>query len=133
MDPAEIPDCPPPTRDIAFDSALDCVRSFELEQISYQIQTCKIYHERRIDMKMAPDSDSICLRCHIDKGEIKLFSDENNMNPKLLPSALYDLSIIEQQLISRISPCINVHMLKHGGIASSGHCVTFPQEINEPA
>ena len=24
-------------------------------------------------------------------------------------------------------------MLKHGGIASSGHCVTFPQEINEPA
>lgn len=24
-------------------------------------------------------------------------------------------------------------MLKHGVIASSGHCVTFPQEINEPA
>lgn len=24
-------------------------------------------------------------------------------------------------------------MLKHGGIASSGHCVTFPQQINEPA
>lgn len=24
-------------------------------------------------------------------------------------------------------------MLNHGGIASSGHCVTFPQEINEPA
>lgn len=28
---------------------------------------------------------------------------------------------------------MNVHMLKHGGIASSGHCVTFPQEINQPA
>ena len=24
-------------------------------------------------------------------------------------------------------------MLKHGGIASAGHCVTFPQEVNEPA
>jgi hypothetical protein len=24
-------------------------------------------------------------------------------------------------------------MLKHGGVASSGHCVTFPQEINQPA
>jgi hypothetical protein len=23
-------------------------------------------------------------------------------------------------------------MLKHGGLASRGHCVTFPQEINEP-
>ena len=84
-------------------------------------------------MKMAPDSDSICLRFHKDKAEIKLFSEENNMNLNFLPSALYDLSIIEQQLISRISPFINVHMLKHGGIASSGYCVTFPQEINEPA
>ena len=133
VDPAEIPDCPPSTRDIAFDSALDCVRSFELEQMFYQIRTCKICHERRIDMKMAPDSDSICLRCHKDKGKIKQFSDENNINPKLFPSALYDFSIIEQQLISRISLCITVHMLKHGGIASSGHYVTFPQEINEPA
>ena len=44
-----------------------------------------------------------------------------------------DLTVIEQQLISRISPCINVHLLNHGGIASSGHCVTFPQEVNEPA
>ena len=24
-------------------------------------------------------------------------------------------------------------MLNHGGIGSSGHCVTFPQEVNEPA
>lgn len=28
MDQAEIPECPSPTRDIAFDSALDCARSF---------------------------------------------------------------------------------------------------------
>jgi hypothetical protein len=44
-----------------------------------------------------------------------------------------DLTVIEQQLISRISPCINVHLLNHGGIGSNGHCVTFPQEVNEPA
>jgi hypothetical protein len=24
-------------------------------------------------------------------------------------------------------------LLNHGGIASSGYCVTFPQEVNEPA
>jgi hypothetical protein len=36
-----------------------------------------------------------------------------------------DLTVIEQQLISRITPCINVHLLNHGGIGSSGHCVTF--------
>lgn len=28
---------------------------------------------------------------------------------------------------------VQVHMLKHGGINSSGHCVTFPQNIDEPA
>jgi hypothetical protein len=62
-----------------------------------------------------------------------MFSTENNMNPGKLPDELNDLSIVEQQLICRIAPCINVHLLKHGGIASSSHCVTFPQEVNEPA
>lgn len=55
------------------------------------------------------------------------------MEPKPSPPEMYDLTIIEQQHISRISPCINVHMLNHGGTASSGHCVTLPQEVNEPA
>ncbi|XP_053405155.1 uncharacterized protein LOC123560749 [Mercenaria mercenaria] len=62
-----------------------------------------------------------------------MFSPENVMDPKPQPDELKHLTTIEQQLICRISPCINVHMLKHGGIASSGHCVTFPQELNEPA
>ena len=44
-----------------------------------------------------------------------------------------DLTLVEQQLISRLSPCINIHMLSHGGLASSGHCVTFPQDINKTA
>jgi len=25
-----------------------------------------------------------------------------------------------------------IHMLKHGGIAANGHCVTFPQNVSEP-
>ena len=62
-----------------------------------------------------------------------MFSAENNMDPGSLPNELTGLTVINQQLIARISPCINVHMLKHGGIASSGHCVTFPQNVNEPS
>jgi len=62
-----------------------------------------------------------------------MFSLENNMEPGILPNALLDLALIEQQLIARILPCMHVCMLKHGGIASTGHCVTFPQEVNEPA
>lgn len=26
-----------------------------------------------------------------------------------------------------------MHLLNHGGIESNGHCVTFQQEVNEPA
>ena len=63
---------------------------------------------------------------------IKMFSKENNMDPGVVPPELKDLTIVEQQLISRISPCINLHMLKHGGLAANGNCVAFSQEVSEP-
>lgn len=28
---------------------------------------------------------------------------------------------------------MHVHLLKHGGIASRGHCIAFPQAVQEPA
>ena len=83
-------------------------------------------------MILQPNTD-ICKRCFNDKNETKMFSKENLMDPGSVPEELQNLSITEQQLICRISPAINVHLLKHGGIAAKGHCVTFPQEINEPA
>ena len=82
-------------------------------------------------MKMA--SDNICVRCNKDKSAIKMFSFENNMDPGDVPGELNNLSVVEQQLVSRLSPAIQVHMLKHGGIAANGHCVAFPQYVNEPA
>ena len=51
------------------------------------------------------------------------------MNPAEVPAELFNISVVEQQLIFSF----HVHMLKHGGIASSGHGVTFHQGINEPA
>ena len=74
-----------------------------------------------------------CARCFKDRSEVKMFSSENNMNPVTMPEELINLSVIEEQLICRISPCINVHMLQHGGKQSSGHCGTYPQDVNEPA
>jgi hypothetical protein len=64
--------------------------------------------------------ENICRRYLSDKNQIKLYSSENNMNPGKLPSELCDMTIIEQQLISKIT----VHLLKHGGVAPSGHCGT---------
>ena len=73
---------------------------------------------------------NVCNPCHTDKSQIKMFSAENYMEPGSLPNELTGLTVIEQQLIARISPSINVHMLKHEGTASSGQCVTFPQNVN---
>ena len=73
----------------------------------------------------------ICNRCKHDKSSVHMFFQENIMYPGPNPDIMQGLSV-EQQLISRISPAVQVHMLKHGGIAASGYCVAFPQNINEP-
>ena len=62
-----------------------------------------------------------------------MFSSQNNMDPLPVPPELQNLTLIEQQLICRIAPVMHIHMLKHGGIAANGHCVTFPQNVDEPA
>jgi signal recognition particle subunit SEC65 len=132
IDEKDIPEAPPLLPDdAAFNRAMDSIRAFELKQMSYDIKHCIVCHERRLDMSMSSTND-VCKRCFRDREPIKMFSSENNMDPGNTPQELMDLTMVEQQLISKISPCINVHMLKHGGIASSGHCVTFPQEVNEP-
>ena len=38
-----------------------------------------------------------------------------------------------QMLIARLAPTVHVHLLKHGGIASKGHCIAFPQAVQQPA
>ena len=43
------------------------------------------------------------------------------------------MSDAEQMLIARLAPTVHVHMLKHGGIASKGHFIAFPQAVQEPA
>ena len=43
------------------------------------------------------------------------------------------MSDVEQMLIARLAPTVHVHMLRYGGIASKGHCIAFPQAVQEPA
>jgi len=75
--------------------------------MNYNIYSCSICNETRIDMNI---KNNICDRCTKDKLSIKMFSKENNMDPGIVPPELKDLTIVEQQLISTISPCINLHM-----------------------
>ena len=51
---------------------------------------------------------------YTDKKNGNMFIAVNNMDPGSLPDGLMGLTVIEQQLVERISSCINVHLLKHG-------------------
>ena len=62
-----------------------------------------------------------------------MFSKENQMDPGVVPPELEGLTVVEQQLICKIAPAIQLHMLKHGGVAAKGHSVTFAQAIDQPA
>ena len=101
--------------------------------ISYEIKICSVFLEARIMMKMSRSSKGVGQRCTNDKSDVKMFSGENHMDPGDVPAALSGLTLAEEFLISMVSLCINVHMLNHGGLVSSGHCVTFPQAVDERA
>ena len=57
----------------------------------------------------------------------------NNMDPMTVLEIFCGMSGAEQMLIARLAPTVHVHLLKHGGIASKGHCIAFPQAVQELA
>ena len=122
----DLPPPPPLSGDTHFNKVLDCMRAFEIQQMSYDFKLCTICHERTLKMKMS--IPGICNRCQRDKSSVRMFSQEDSMYPVPVPDIMQGLSLVEQQLIS---PALQVHMLKLRGIAASGYCVAFPQNINE--
>lgn len=60
-----------------------------------------IYKERRLLLKMS--TNVIRIRCFKDKHNTKLLSSYNNIDTGKLPLEFKDLTITEQQLVSRLS------------------------------
>jgi hypothetical protein len=121
---------PPLSDNFHYSKAMDSIRAFELQQMSFFFflkKCCSVCCERGLDLWR----QRMFVNAAIWKNSIKMFSSDNNMGPGPLPPEFIDLTFIQQQLNCRITPRINAHMLNHGGIASSGHCVTFSQEIHD--
>jgi len=112
------------------DNAYFAIRKFEVEQMADMFSCCEVCNERRLEGKV---TRNMCNRCRRDKKVPKVWSEENNINPMSVPEELSEMSDAEQMLIARLAPTVHVHMLKHGGIASWGHCIAFPQAVQEPA
>ncbi|XP_078350740.1 uncharacterized protein LOC144635515 [Oculina patagonica] len=96
----------------------------------YQFSCCDVCKERRLECK---GTGNVCTRCRKDRNDPKVWSNDNQMDPMAVPQELSGMSDAEQMLIARLAPTVHVHMLKHGGIASKGHCIAFPQAVQEPA
>ena len=54
----------------------------------------------------------------------------NNMHFLPTPPYLKNLTTVEMALISKITVVMNVHVLRYGMLASKGHCISLPQEMN---
>ncbi|KIY48070.1 hypothetical protein FISHEDRAFT_13749, partial [Fistulina hepatica ATCC 64428] len=96
------------------DSAVDeleCLRAFDTALDSLQYDSCTICHEAGFQMNFQRGECSCCRR---DTEEIKLWSDGNNVNPKLdIPPELTGLTAIEEMLIAR-SKCVIQVRWAHG-------------------
>ncbi|KAL9962439.1 hypothetical protein ACROYT_G031543 [Oculina patagonica] len=128
----DLPPPPPAGSSQLEDNAYVAIRAFEVEQMTYKFRCCDICQERRLEGK---GTANMCSRCRNDKKDpdCKVWSDKNEVDPMSVPEELSDMTDAEQMLISRLAPTVHVHMLKHGGIASRGHCIAFPQAVQEPA
>lgn len=91
-----------------------------VNQMTYRFSHCDVCKARLLEGK---GTGNMCTCHRRDKKVPRVWSGENNMDPLPIPvelSGMSGMSDAEQ-------------MLRHGGIASKGHCIAFPQAVQEPA
>ena len=104
------------------------------KSIQYSMYQCKICFEAwPVKGKVRSKSAYICQRCSSDKKTPKKFSAGNQMIPSCIPNELQDLTQIEEMLIARALPILNVYVKPGGQRGFSGHCINLPQEVSELA
>ena len=104
--------------------------------IQYNMYQCKICFEAwPLKGKVKSKSAYICKRCSSDKQIPKKFSAGNQMIPSCtcIPNELQDLTQIEEMLIARALPIMNVYVKPGGQRGFSGHCINLPQQVSELA
>lgn len=74
------------------------------------------------------NESTTCYRCISEKNGNR-FSKWNHMDPGEQPQCLKVLTQIEEMLIARISPILQVTYARGGQLKYSGHTICFPQDI----
>lgn len=102
---------------------------FHDKQRKWKHHQCDVCHETWPNRSNSVSEHYICLRCKRDKRQIKLFSDQNDMDPGKVPPSLEGLSQIEEMLIARVCPIMCVFRLKGGQRGYNGHVLNLPQDL----
>ena len=75
-------------------------------------------------------SQSECSWYSRDKGNPKLHSVDNNMDPSHIPPELQGLTQIEEMLISTVMPMMSMYHPPFGQYGYSGHVINLLQHIS---
>ena len=93
---------------------------------------CKEAWPKKVSSKK--EENFTCLRCKRDKGTPKKFSSENSMIPSAVPEPLVGLTQIEEMLIARAFPVMQIYTKPRGGQhAYKGHVITLPNDVQKIA
>ena len=74
------------------------------------------------------DEGPICVICRKEH-DIHCFSQDSNMNPHKQPTVLSILTQVEEILIARVNPILQVTHARGGQYKYNGHTISFPQDI----
>ena len=109
------------------------MRSFH-KSLEMTIMQCNVCFEAwpLSNSTKASQSEYVCRRCKIDKKVPKKFSSENNMIPSKVPFPLQNLTQVEEMLIARAFPVLQVYTKPRGGQRYI-KVITLPQDVQEIA
>ena len=101
--------------------------------MKFRIPLCQFCHEAwPLHIKSKKENHPyICTRCLREKNDTKKLSSENSLIPSPVPEELQNLTQIEEMLIARVFPVISVYTKPGGQRAYRGHCINFPQEVEQ--
>lgn len=96
-------------------------------------EACTVCKENYVGMTIKKINHALmCMSCSTERG-LHRFSLSNNMDPGEQPSILKCLSQVEEMLIERIAPVLQVTHARGGQYKYSGHTINFPQDNSEIA
>jgi predicted Fe-S protein YdhL (DUF1289 family) len=93
-------------------------------------QMCHVFQESYPGIQVVRGSEGpICKRCKKERGSHH-FSRWNHMDPGEKPHVLRVLTQVEEMLIARVNPILQVTHARGGKYKYSGHTISFPQDIS---